>query len=200
MEFSLSERAGAAGSVLTTCKLCTPAPRTPVLPCPAGRELSSQGRRGRTPFPELREVPSCRANRPALPRPATASFRTRDVIKRRKCETVGPTDSAKCARAWVSALLFEIRAWVFVNRPQIPAWHHRTCLRTPRAPVLSAQECSDRSGRRRPSQCPQPETRGQLITPGSNLIQFLVYHLHVHINDHPRPLANFPRVSCHQQQ
>lgn len=117
------------------------------------------------PFPKLREVPSCRANRPALPRPATASFRTRDVIKRRKCETVGPTDSAACARAWVSALLFEIRAWVFVNRPQITAWHHRTCLRTPRAPVLSAQECSDRSGRRCPSQCPQPETRGQLITP-----------------------------------
>lgn len=152
------------------------------------------------PFPKLREVSSCRDNRPALPRPATASFRTRDIIKRRKCETVGPTDSAKCARAWVSALLFEIRAWVFVNRPQITAWHHRTCLRTPRAPVLSSQECADRSGRLRPSQCPQPETRGQLITPGSDLIQFLVYHLHVHINDHPRPLANFPRVSCHQQQ
>lgn len=71
------------------------------------------------------------------------------------------------AKAWVSALLFEIRAQVSVNRPQITAWHHRTCLRTPGTPGLSSQECSDHSGRARPPRL-HSEDEGQRITTGSS--------------------------------
>lgn len=75
--------------------------------------------------------------------------------------------SAKYAKAWVSALLFEIPASVFVSRPQMTAWHHHACLRSPRALRAPNRNAGV------PSSPPQDE-QGQLTIPGGKALSVIV--------------------------